>query len=297
VKQRSRWVTGISLQTWERHGWNSNVEQAYWIWRDRKGLLGSPIGLAANLLTFYGALSLAASGAGSGFARAVTESWLGPLLAFNLIILLVNMSVRFACVADVYGVGFAVWTPLRSAFGNLLNSVATFRAICMYSRARLSGRPLVWVKTEHAYPSRAGLLPHKRPIGEILTGSGYLTPERLGTALMEKPRGVPLLQHLVGTGALSEEEAYEALSLQLGMALGEIDPAAVGRNVARSLPERVVRKWQVLPVKIEAGNLHVACPAVPSEEMQDALRQFTSLEIQVQLVTPANFRRLAEALL
>ncbi len=297
VRQRTRWVTGISLQSWERHGWSSDPRQAYWMWRDRKGLLGNPIGLAANLLTLYGLLRLGAGGSGEFLAQALSAPGIAHLLAANLIILLINMAVRAACTAEIYGVAFALGVPFRAVFGNALNTVATCRAVHLFLRAKLSGQPLGWVKTEHAYPSRVGLLPHKRPIEEILTGSGYATPEQLMDARPTKPPGEEIILHLIRRGVITEEEAYEALSLQLGMTLGEIDPEQVQESVARSLPERIVQEWQALPVKIESGSLHVVCPAVPREKMQDALREFTSLEVRVQLVTPSNFRRLAETLL
>jgi adsorption protein B len=54
VRQRTRWVIGIALQSWLRHGWGRNLGEAYWFWRDRKGLLGNPVGLFSNLLFAYG---------------------------------------------------------------------------------------------------------------------------------------------------------------------------------------------------------------------------------------------------
>ena len=43
IRQRTRWVTGIALQTWQRHGWRGSAAEVYWFWRDRKGLLGNPL--------------------------------------------------------------------------------------------------------------------------------------------------------------------------------------------------------------------------------------------------------------
>ncbi len=54
VRQRTRWMTGNGLQAWERHGWGRPLPgrwtQAWFFWRDRKGLWGSWIGLASNML-------------------------------------------------------------------------------------------------------------------------------------------------------------------------------------------------------------------------------------------------------
>ncbi len=300
VKQRTRWVTGIALQSWQRHGWKGGPRQWYWLWRDRKGVISHGAGLLANLVFGWGALTWLGARAGGGawrFGELASDPALRALLAANVVLLSIQLGTRCWCAARIYGWVFALGAPLRMVYGNWLNAVSSARAVAMYARARLAGQPLVWVKTEHAYPSRAALMPHKRPLEEILVGSGYLTESELRLAQATKPRGVRLAEYLVQAGFLSEEDLYEALSLQLGLALGKIDPAQVRLDVARSLPAHVVREWNVLPVRIEAGSLHLASPDLPTEELREALRRFTRLEIKVEVVTPTNFRRLCEALL
>jgi adsorption protein B len=300
VKQRTRWVTGIALQSWARHGWSGGFKQAYWLWRDRKGLIGNPVSLLANLTCLYGVatwLIARSLGVPWGLGAELVEQNLVPLLSANLTLQLIHLSARMACVARIYGVPFAMGAPLRTVYGNLLNSVSSVCAIYTFVAARLYRRPLVWVKTEHAYPSRVALLPHKRPLEEILVGSAYLEPRDLAYAQKSKPRGIRLSEHLVHLGMLSEEELSEVLSLQLGLALGKIESHEVRRHVARSLPAHVIREWNVVPVKIESGSLHLASPDLPTEELHEVLRRFTRLEIRVQLITPTNFRRLANELL
>ena len=300
VKQRTRWVMGIALQAWERHGWSPSPRQSYWMWRDRKGLIGNPVSLLANLVFAWGAatwISAAAAGAAWGFGDAVRDPGLRSLLAANLALQAIHLSARAGCVARIFGWRFALAAPLRAVWGNWLNTVATVQAVTRFAGARLRGEPLRWVKTEHAYPSRAALLPHKRPLEEILVGSAYLTTEDLELARATKPRGVRLTEHLVQAGFLAEDERSEAHSLPLGLALGRIEPDEVRRSVARSLPAHVVREWHVLPLRIESGSLHLASIDVPSDELRQALRRFTRLDIRVQVVTPTNFHRLARALL
>ena len=300
VRQRTRWVTGIALQTWRSHGWRGGLRQRYWLWRDRKGVVGNPVSLLANLICLYGAATwIAAHAAGQPWVLAgpLRAPWLMAVLSVNFVLQLVHLTARASCAARIYGLAFALGTPLRTVYGNLLNSVAGCKAVRTFVWAWIRREPLVWVKTEHAYPSRSALLPHKRSLEEILVGSEYLRPDELKQARKTKPAGVRLSEHLVQTGLLSENDLYEALSLQLGLALGRIEPHEVRRRVARSLPASVIREWNVLPVKIERGNLHVASSNLPTDELHAVLRSFTNLEIRVQLVTPANFRRLAEELL
>ena len=53
IRQRTRWVTGIALQSWQRHQWKGSFRQKYWLWRDRKSLIGSPASLLANVICLY----------------------------------------------------------------------------------------------------------------------------------------------------------------------------------------------------------------------------------------------------
>ncbi len=299
VRQRTRWVTGIALQTWKRYGWRGAGRQAYWFWRDRKGLLGNPVSLGANLILVYALATwlLSRGGPEWGLGATLAHPLLWRLMAVNVVFQVIHLTVRAACVARVYGWIFALGVPLRVVYGNWLNSVATTRAVFTFLRAEIRREPLVWVKTDHAYPCRAALLPHKRPLAEILAGSGYLTTDQLAHALSTMPPGGELAEHLVRTGLLGEQEVYEAISLQLGLALGRIEPAEVHRNVARALPAAVIERWNVFPYRIEAGSLHLASPDLPSDELHEELRRLTRLDIRVELVTPSNFRVLSEELL
>ena len=40
IRQRTRWITGIALQSWERHGWRGNWAQVYWFWPIAKDCSG-----------------------------------------------------------------------------------------------------------------------------------------------------------------------------------------------------------------------------------------------------------------
>ncbi len=288
MRQRTRWVMGIALQTWERHGWKGKPGEVYWLWRDRKGLLANPLSLLANLIFVY------------GLATAIwqrTSPLSIELCRATLSIQCVRIAVRMACVARVYGVLFALGVPVRAVYANALNATATFNAVGRYAIARARKRPLKWLKTDHAYPNRAALLAHKRRLGEILVGSGHLTAPALNAALATQPAGVLFGEHLVRSGRLSEAAVYEALGFQQGLPVGGIDAQHVWRHVAHALPEHAVREWEVLPFRVKDGGLFVASAKLPTKEMGEAMRSFTSLEVRFHLVTPTEFESLAAALL
>ncbi len=287
LKQRTRWVMGIALQGWQRYGWAGRPGEMYWLWRDRKGLIANPLSLASNAMFLYG---------------AATGMWMRatPIAAHIAILTLglqtLRLAVRMACSARVYGVVFALGVPVRAVYANLLNSAATFQAVIRYGYARARGRPLKWVKTDHAFPSRAALLDHKRRLGEILVSSGYLTAAALKSALVEKPLGMRLGEYLIAIDRLDEASLYGALGLQQGLPVSDVDAGQIHRRVARALPERVIREWRVLPFRVDEGALYVAGPNAPSAEMNEALRRFTSLEVRFHLMTPTKFEELTKAL-
>jgi hypothetical protein len=166
-----------------------------------------------------------------------------------------------------------------------------------YVLARVRHEPLVWVKTEHAYPSRSALVEHKRRLGEILISSGYADELSVGRALETQPSGMRLGEYLVGHGVITEDELYEALSLQQSLPSGRLEPWVISSHIARALPRRVVRDWRVLPFRIASGNMFLASPEIPTDDLTRVLRGFTRLSLRFHLVTPQNFEELAESLL
>lgn len=288
LRQRTRWVTGIALQGWQRFGWSGKPGEVYWLWRDRKGLLANPLSLAANFVFVYG---------------LATQLWMrvspaqARLAAATLALQVVRIGVRMLCVGRIYGFVFALGVPVRAVYANVLNTAATAQAVARYTWARVRGQPLRWLKTEHAYPARAALLAQKRKLGEILVSSGAVAAAELASALAERTPGMRLGEYLVGTRQLEMEALYQALSFQQGLPLAQIEPEAVPWTVAHALPEHAIRQWQVLPFRIAEQNLFVASPEAPGTDTAQALRAFTSLEIRFHLVTPVEFERLAKALL
>jgi adsorption protein B len=299
IRQRTRWITGIALQTWERHGWRHPPRHVYWLWRDRKSLLGSPASLFANLLSLYGVLSWALSrslGIPWGLPSQIHESHVRLLLNWTLVLQCIHLSVRIFCSARLYGLPFALGAPVRAVWGNWINARASFCAVRRYVHARIYSEPLAWVKTEHSYPSRAALVETHRLLGEILVGSDYISAEQLQFGLASKG-GLRIGEFLVAQGILDGEDLCEALSLQQNLPCGRIEPDSITRNVARSLPAEFVATWKAAPFRIFCCDIFLASPNLPSMELQTELRKFTRLEPRFHLVTEQNFAELRERLL
>ncbi len=300
VKQRTRWVMGISLQGWERHGWQGGLVDKYWLWRDRKGLVGNSLSLFTNFITLYGLgtwLAARAAGMDWGLGQAHLPSHFAWLFTSTMSLGVVRVLVRIFCTGRLYGWLFALGVPVRTVYANCINSAATVCAIYRYTKGRLKKMPHAWLKTDHSYPTQAALCEHKRTLEEVLVASGLLTEERLREAIATKPERTRLQWHLVKLGFLTEAQLYEAVGQQQSLRTGRVSPQQVRPNVARGLPWDVIRDWRVMPFKVEMGSLFVAGPELPTEEMHRDLKKYTSLEVRFHLITPANFAELTSSLL
>jgi adsorption protein B len=292
VRQRTRWVTGIALQGWERHHWEGPPVVKYWLWRDRKGVLGNPLSLLTNGILIYGIYTWIASRVFHttwGLGAAALHPALNWLMPLNGAMGLWRLLVRAWCVGRVCGWGFAVAVPLRIVLANIINSLSSLAALHQYFTARIRKVPLRWLKTEHAYPTLAGLHQHKLKLGQVLVGSQYITEDDLAGALATLPPGMRLGEYLIALECLSEDELYEALSLQQSLPVASLDADEVDPAILRSLPAKLLRFWRVIPFKVESGKLHIAGPELPTDDLQRAVRQFSALDLRFHLITPTGF--------
>lgn len=220
-----------------------------------------------------------------------------PLLHAGAFFAVYRLIYRMVCVGRIYGLAIALCVLLRVPLANWINSAASVLAMKRFFAAKWNHQPLVWVKTEHAYPSQAALAPQTMRLGELLVANGYISEAQLEHALRSKPGNARLGEHLVQCGCIDEESLYEGLSLQRCIPQCRVEPSHVKRAVARSLPAEVARRNKLVPFRVEAGHLVIAGPELPTPELRDELRRFTSLEIEFQLVTPSNYAELSSALL
>jgi hypothetical protein len=186
---------------------------------------------------------------------------------------------------------------VRAMVGNWLNCAATVRALALYCYAKLRGRPLVWIKTEHAYPNPAALDAEILPLGHILVGSQFVMQADVDEALAAKAGGERIGEYLVRRGKLTEAELYMALSLQQNLPLAAPDASGISEAATHAVPTEVSRRWGVLPFRVVAGQLFVAGPELPSEEMTQDLQRRSKMEVCFHLVTPTDFEELARVYL
>lgn len=296
VRQKARWVAGIALQCWQEVGWNGGGGQAYWLWRDRKGLIGNPLTILANLVFLYGL-------AGWVWAQAAGQPWrlgelvkespgLLALLAVNTGLIVVRQAARASCVWQVYGRKQAVTSPLRAPWGNLINCAASLRAIGLFLGAQLRRRPLHWLKTDHHYPTRQTLMAHKRRLGDVLVQMGLLTAPQIEWALEARRPGERIGESLVRRQLLGEGDVYRALGVQQGLPFEPLEREAVRQEALRRLPRDYAERKLLLPVRVAGSQLWVAACDVPTDTVADEVERLSGLKPRFQLITPTNYQAL-----
>ena len=296
VRQRTRWVMGIAHQAGTKPVARLATTR-YWFWRDRKGVVTNPLGLATNFFFAAGMVTwLWSCARHTEWVLRAQSSVVAGLCVATFVLQCVRLAVRMECVRRIFGVQFAVLVPLRSFHANLLNTLATVEAVRGYAAAKLHNRPLVWLKTEHAYPNREALTSRHRDLEEVLVATGYITEQALDRAKSVLPVETELGDYLLHCGLIEEEQLCEALSLKEGVSAVHLDPASVNPRVARSIPVQLGNRLKVIPFRIENGRLHVAGPQVPSLNIKEALSRFTRLDIEFHLVTWRNFEELRSLL-
>ena len=278
ARQRSRWVAGIALQGWQNHGWGRTWRQRYWLWRDRKGLVGNLLSPWANVL-FLMALGSRA------FRTATAAGWLSDAWLATYVIALAQMAMRIWCSARIYGWRFAVAAPVRVGLGNVVNFVAAAAALQQFAVARLRRRALAWRKTEHVYP---------RPqLSDVLIRMRLVSKSDLEAVAAGLPAGQRIEEYLVRAGRLAEGDLQRALGEQAGISTEPVTVGDVDRLATRLLPAAASRRWKVLPFRVQAGEIHVAVGEIPSAEAMRELDMLTALEIRYRLVRPTELARLS----
>ncbi|WP_454885943.1 glycosyl transferase family protein [Sphingomonas oryzagri] len=148
VRQKSRWITGISLAGWDRLGWQGGFAERWMRLRDRRALLAALVLAAAYAALPVWGVALAASGI---TGRPIDVTIPLPLMVANLGLLGWRVAMRAAITARVYDRRMAALTPVHMVIGNAVAMMAAWRALGLYAGLVRHGR-LRWDKTVHVFP-------------------------------------------------------------------------------------------------------------------------------------------------
>ncbi len=150
IRQKSRWMAGISLSGWDRLGWKNSWRENWMRLRDRKASFAAIIVAIAYVAVILMGILAFADLIGMYRPRPVS-GFLEILLILNLGFLLWRLAMKFYFVFSLYGLREAFLSIPRTVVANLINIMAVWRALSQYI-GQLTGQPARWEKTSHFYP-------------------------------------------------------------------------------------------------------------------------------------------------
>ncbi len=219
IRQKSRWIMGIAFQGWRIQRWQGSWPMKYVLFRDRKGIFTSQLSVMAyfillNILLVWFIEWLIPDG--YRYPPLVRRGEpLEYLLWLNLFFLISRALHRLYFTHQIYGKVSALLSLPRQLWGNILNFLATMRAIYIYSKHIIFDIPLVWEKTDHMFPDAKQLAPYRKKLGELLIQNKSLTVDNLRNALSyQQKNGGQLGEILVKSGQITDQQLTHSLKLQ-----------------------------------------------------------------------------------
>jgi type IV pilus assembly protein PilB len=138
-----------------------------------------------------------------------------------------------------------------------------------------------------------GRMPGRR-IGEILVDLGYATSTQIDQALESKEDAYARLGvRLLRRGVINEAQLAYAVSLRLGVGFTELaDPSETQPAAIAAVPDRIARRYSLIPLRIEGNVLVVAMNSPGNVYALDVVRAVTGYEVK-PVAAPEHAIRLA----
>ena len=126
----------------------------------------------------------------------------------------------------------------------------------------------------------------KRPLGEILLSKGLINQEQLDEALkVQKNTTEQIGRILVDLGYLTDRDVLRAHAEQLNIPFLEFDNVSVDEDVAKTIPQSVVQRYNAVPIRRNGNRLTVAMADPTNVFALDDIRLITGYEIDPMLAT------------
>jgi len=132
-------------------------------------------------------------------------------------------------------------------------------------------------------------------LGDLLMESGLITPSQRAQAETEARQGSHgLVQALVTTGIISEEEILQTLGQRLGLEVITLAEGPPGPAIANTLSVRFLKEHRIFPYQLQDGTLTVAMADPTDSEAIEGLRVALGLRIRVCLAREAEILQAIE---
>lgn len=152
VRQKTRWIIGISLQEWELGGWSGSLRVKENLLKDRKVFVAAGTSLLGYLLLLYFIVFALGDNHIIPFKLLpIIEPGqkLQRLVLVDTFFMFLRMFQRIVFVGMVYGLTEGLLSIPRLVVGNVINGLAAFRALQAFARARQGKAAVRWDNTQH----------------------------------------------------------------------------------------------------------------------------------------------------
>jgi len=290
VRQKSRWVLGISLQGWKNLGWPGGFWVRYMFYRDRKALYTNAVNAAGYAVVLYWLINLLSHP--WGCAPGLLESrWVWNVILADTFLMVHRLIERAVAVREVSGWKQALLSVPRAVIGNVINFCATAVALKQFLSAAHTGKRVAWEKTAHAFPTAKELREHRRRLGDLLLENRVISVAQLREALAsQQTNGEKLGQVLTKLGYITEEDLVAVLGRQLGVQVCNIDHRLIETTWLQKVPRETLEQMLVLPLRFFNGKVEVACANPAATGLKQRLEALLGCPVRLTLAVETDLR-------
>lgn len=294
VRQKGRWIMGISLQEWAHSGWPGNLPVKYTLLHDRKSIFTHFFNVFGYVVFLYWIIYWI-MGLQPSLETRLSGSWVWFLIVACTILMIERLAQRVIATSRIYGLWAGILSLPRAVYGNFLNMHAVLRA---YAGFFFKPAHTQWAKTTNVFPSQRQLQKYKQRLGDLLSKKGIVTEAQIAKALSEQALtgeklGTILLKqnsscaaHLLK--ALAEQYHLEIVDISLFRILSPDELAPIPSKTYQWL-----LKNNMLPIAFERETITLAItnPAdeASTEAAENKLKPFKIKFVLSSAAIQANF--------
>lgn len=301
VKQKTRWILGITMQSVQLKDVFAknklNLMARYSIYRDLKAKIGNLLVFVGYPVLIYFFVSL--------FTPLIpiypyfSLSWYFSLI---ITIMMIERQIsRSIAIYNVYGfksMFFACYLPpilpLRIVWGNIINLTATIKAYIQsitgkneQKKTKTKQKSFAWSKTDHTFLPADVLHRYHRTFGDVLIEKGILPPEELKEVLNKKSNNIQIGKYLLKEQTITVEQHLEVLSYIKGIQfvnMGDFSNYNLS-SLASSFDKELLEELMVLPIIYSEGSYVIAYCEKSPDNAQTILREKLGIKITSAFTT------------
>lgn len=318
VKQKTRWIYGITMQTTKFSkifAKNKNMKMVgrYTLYKDLKAKYGNLIIILGYAVMIYWLFS---------FFFDLPQVYTKGTLPYYLCFVVTGMTIirqiyRGKALYHVYGIRSAFFGvffpplfPIRLVYGNIINLVSTVRAFNQrYSagrdeekskqkyfknknKKREKPRMIKWAHTDHEFLDAKALERYHRNLGDTLLVKEIITPRELKDALECKRER--LGDHLLMRNIIREEELLDALAAsQNRLFIREEDIKKIASSsVIGNYDTDYLRKIRAVPINSSRSSIIFGISNSTNSNIIQTLRKKYKKNIYTVYVTERSINQL-----